>query len=143
MSFGVFVWLHPTRRFCISRVMFTFGRNNLMYWFFKVPQKTIPAVNGNFTCLQLYRCQDIVYCSKASGTYNSSTEFLKVRPSPASLCVCVFSSHSFRTSSSMDVPAGVIQEEGHTGFFSSTFQRCVPSHFFARRIQPFLYPRRP
>ena len=28
--------------------------------------------------------------------------------------VCVFSSHPFWTS--MDVPAGVTQEEGHTGF---------------------------
>ena len=34
------------------------------------------------------------------------------------LCVYVFfSSHSFWTSSSLDVPAGVTQEEGHTGFF--------------------------
>ena len=37
------------------------------------------------------------------------------------LRVCVFlswfSSHSFWTSSSLDVPAGVTQEEGHTGFF--------------------------
>ena len=33
-----------------------------------------------------------------------------------SVCVCVFSSHSFWTSSSLDVPAGVTQEEGHTGF---------------------------
>ena len=30
------------------------------------------------------------------------------------LVVCVFSSHSFWTSSSLDVPAGVTQEEGHT-----------------------------
>ena len=30
------------------------------------------------------------------------------------LCLCVFSSHSFWTSSSLDVPAGVTQEEGHT-----------------------------
>ena len=29
---------------------------------------------------------------------------------------CVFSSHLFWTSSSLDVPAGVTQEEGHTGF---------------------------
>ena len=33
------------------------------------------------------------------------------------VCVCVFSSHPFWTSSSLDVPAGVTQEEGHTGFF--------------------------
>ena len=30
--------------------------------------------------------------------------------------MCGFSSHSFWTSSSLDVPAGVTQEEGHTGF---------------------------
>ena len=33
------------------------------------------------------------------------------------LSVCVFSAHSFWTSSSLDVPAEVTQEEGHTGFF--------------------------
>ena len=31
-------------------------------------------------------------------------------------CVCVFSSHLFWTSSSLDVPAGVKHKEGHTGF---------------------------
>ena len=40
------------------------------------------------------------------------------------VCVCVFSSHSFWTSSSLDVPAGVTQEEGHTA--SNFFLRCVP-----------------
>ena len=30
--------------------------------------------------------------------------------------MCFFSSHSFWTSSSLDVPTGVTQEEGHTGF---------------------------
>ena len=30
--------------------------------------------------------------------------------------MCVFSSHSFWKSSLLDVPAGVTQEEGHTGF---------------------------
>ena len=44
-------------------------------------------------------------------------------------CVCVFSSHSFWTSSSLDVPAGVTQEEAQD--FSSTSLRCVPS-FFSR-----------
>ena len=37
------------------------------------------------------------------------------------VCVCVFSSHPFWTSSSLDVPAGVTQEEGHTFLL-----RCVP-----------------
>ena len=38
----------------------------------------------------------------------------------------------------MDVPAGVIQEEGHTGFLIhlSAVRAFV---FFARRIQPFLF----
>ena len=53
------------------------------------------------------------------------------------LCVCVFSSYSFWTSCSLDVPAGVIQEEGHTGFLIhlSAVRALI---FLARRIQPFL-----
>ena len=56
--------------------------------------------------------------------------------------LCVFSSHSFWTSSSIDVPAGVTQQdEGHTGFFihldvPSAVRRALI--FLARRIQPFL-----
>ena len=34
----------------------------------------------------------------------------------AACVLCVFTSHSFWTSNSLDVPAGVTQEEGHTGF---------------------------
>ena len=51
--------------------------------------------------------------------------------------VCVFSTHSFWTSSSLDVPAGVTQEEGHTGFLIhlSAVRALI---FLARRIQPFL-----
>ena len=51
-------------------------------------------------------------------------------------CVCVFSSHLFWTSSSLDVPAGVIQEEGHTGFLIHLLSAVHDSIFLARRIQP-------
>ena len=54
------------------------------------------------------------------------------------LCVCVFSSHSFWTSSSSDVPAGVTQEEGHTGFLIHLLSAVRALIFLARRIQPFL-----
>ena len=54
------------------------------------------------------------------------------------LCVCVFSSHSFWTSSSLDVPAGVTQEEGLTGFFFHLPSAVRALIFLARRIQPFL-----
>ena len=55
------------------------------------------------------------------------------------LCVCVFSSHPFWTSSSLDVPAGVTQEEGHTGFLIHLLPSAVRALIFvARRIQPFL-----
>ena len=54
-------------------------------------------------------------------------------------CVCgVFFSHSFWTSSSLDVPAGVTQEEGHTGFFIHLLSAMRTLIFLARRIQPFL-----
>ena len=52
--------------------------------------------------------------------------------------VCVFSSHSSWTSSSLDVPAGVTQEEGHTGFLIHLFSAVRALIFLARRIQPFL-----
>ena len=53
------------------------------------------------------------------------------------MCV-VFSSHSFWTSSSLDVPAGVTQEEAHTGFFIHLPSAVRALIFLARRIQPFL-----
>ena len=54
------------------------------------------------------------------------------------VCVCVFSSHSFWASSSLDVPARVTQEEGHTGFFIHLLSAVRALIFLARRIQPFL-----
>ena len=54
------------------------------------------------------------------------------------VCVCVFSSHPFWTSSSLDVPAGVTQEEGHTGFLIRLPSAVRALIFVARRIQPFL-----
>ena len=54
------------------------------------------------------------------------------------IIVCVFSSHSFWTSSSLDVPAGVTQEEGHTGFLIHLLSAVRALIFLARRIQPFL-----
>ena len=52
-------------------------------------------------------------------------------------CV-VFSSHPFWTSSSLDVPAGVTQEEGRTGFLIHLLSAVRALIFVARRIQPFL-----
>ena len=54
------------------------------------------------------------------------------------MCVflCVF--FPFWTSSSLDVPAGVTQEEGHTGFFIHLPSAVRTLIFLARRIQPFL-----
>ena len=52
------------------------------------------------------------------------------------VCVCVCSSHSFWTS--MDVPAGVTQEEGNTGFSIILLSAVLAFIFLARRIQPFL-----
>ena len=52
--------------------------------------------------------------------------------------MCVFSSHSFWTSSSLDVPAGVTPEEGHTGFLIHLLSAVRALIFLARRIQPFL-----
>ena len=69
----------------------------------------------------------------------SSTRLLINRPlGRRVLYVCVFSSHPFWTSSSLDVPAGVTQEEGHTGFLIHLPSAVCALIFVARRIQPFL-----
>ena len=49
--------------------------------------------------------------------------------------LCVFSSYSFWTSSSLDVPAGVTQEGSHTGFFIHLSSAVRALIFLARRIQ--------
>ena len=54
-----------------------------------------------------------------------------------SVVCCVFSSHSFWTSISL-LPAGVTQEEGHTGFLIHLLSAVRALISVARRIQPFL-----
>ena len=56
----------------------------------------------------------------------------------AACVLCVFSSHSFWTSNSLDVPAGVTQEEGHTGFLIHLLSAVRALFFLARKNQPFL-----
>ena len=50
------------------------------------------------------------------------------------VCVYVFSSHSYWTSSSLDVPAGVTQKEGHIGFSIHLPSVVRALIFLARRI---------
>ena len=59
-------------------------------------------------------------------------------PSIVELVFCVFSSDSFWTSSLLDVPADVTQEEGHAGFLIHLLSAVRALIFLARRIQPFL-----
>ena len=54
----------------------------------------------------------------------------------ALILVRVFSSHSFWTSSSLDVPAGVTQEEGHTGILIHL--SALRALMFLISIRPFL-----
>ena len=48
------------------------------------------------------------------------------------MCVCVVIPFI------LDVPAGVTQEEGHTGFLIHLLSAVLALIFLARRIQPFL-----
>ena len=53
--------------------------------------------------------------------------------------MCVFFlPNAFRTSSSLDLPAGVTQEEGHTGFLIHLLSAVRALIVLARRVQPFL-----
>ena len=76
--------------------------------------------------------------SRHGGTPPHRSQLLNKAPIIAVWCVCVFSSHSFWTSSSLDVPAGVTEEEGHTGFLIHLLSAVRALIFLARRIQQFL-----
>ena len=79
------------------------------------------------------------FYAQRSVTKNLSYSSIIEMQIQSSYCVCVaFSSHSFWTSSSLDVPAGVTQEEGHTGFVIHLLSAVRALIFLARRIQPFL-----
>ena len=74
----------------------------------------------------------IIHCDSSSPSSPLQRPF-------CTLCVCVFVCvvPFILDVRSVDVPAGVTKEEGHTGFL------CLPSAvlaliFLARRIQPFL-----
>ena len=55
------------------------------------------------------------------------------------MCVCFFFFPFILDVRLVDVPAGVTQEEGHTGFFLIRLPSAVLALIFlARRIQPFL-----
>ena len=86
---------------------------------------------------------DSVHCRESAGTGPVVLKIVPVSctvlPLHHHVCVCVFSSHSFWTSSSLDVPAGVTQEEGHTGFLIHLSSAVRALIFLARRIQPFLF----
>ena len=58
--------------------------------------------------------------------------------------MCVFSSYSVWTSSSLDVPAGATQEEGHAGFLIHLSSVVLAFIFIYREKDSTIpFPRRP
>ena len=85
----------------------------------------------------MYRFDHIFFAR--FGTFSLSVLYVFCALLWVSLCVrCVFSSHLFWTLSPLDVPAGITQEEGHTGFPIHLLSAVRALFFLARRIQPFL-----
>ena len=82
-----------------------------------------------FVCVSLLLSLELGRCSSDLSVQQTTYRIV---------CVCVFSSHPFWTSSSLDVPAGVTQEEDHTGFLIHLPSAVRALVFVARRIQPFL-----
>ena len=80
-----------------------------------------------------YCCGD----AKAAPVTRTALRTTGTVPTDSRQCVCVFFP-SILTSSSLDVPAGVTQEEGHTGFLIHLPSAVRALIFVARRIQPFL-----
>ena len=95
---------------------------------------SVPSLSGH-TIACRWRSLPRVRRHRASKPQGSSE---RVLPWQVTMCECVFSSHSFWTSSSLDVSAGVTQEEGHTGFLIHLLSAVRASIFLAKRIQPFL-----
>ena len=54
------------------------------------------------------------------------------------VCVCFFFSPAILDVRLVDVPAGVTQEESHTGFLTHLSSAVFALNFIARRIQPLL-----
>ena len=77
-----------------------------------------------------------LHITAQSGPVIQSFYASRIDPPSVCVCVCFFSSHSFWTSISLDVPAGVAQEEGQTGFFIHLLSAARALNFHARRIQP-------
>ena len=106
-----------------------------IYLLFKRPYAigSVPSLSGHAAIAYRWRSLPRVRRHRASSSQGSSSN---------ECCHFaghyVFSSHSFWTSSSLDVPAGVAQEEGHTGFLIHLFSAVRALIFLTRRIQPFL-----
>ena len=66
------------------------------------------------------------------------TLFSRPRAELATVCLRLFSSHLFWTSSSLDVPAGVTHEECYKGFLAHRPSAVHAFILLATRIQPFL-----
>ena len=81
---------------------------------------------------------DTVPSDVGTGTFYKVLLYENTNPTGNEMQCVVFSSHPFWTSSSLDVPAGVTQEEGHTGFLIHLPSVVRALIFVARRIQPFL-----
>ena len=83
---------------------------------------------------KLYQVRFLVLGTSNKNNYkNQNTRLLELEN-----VLHVFSSHPFWTSSSLDVPAGVTQEEGYTGFLIHLPSAVRALIFVARRNQPFL-----
>ena len=106
------------------------------FTYFKPPYAigSVPSLSSHAIAYR-WRSLPRVPRHRASKPQGSSE---RVLPWKVTMCVCVFSSHSFWTSSSLDVPAGVTQEEGHTGFLIHLLSAVRALIFLARTIQPFL-----
>ena len=109
-------------------------------YLFKPPYAigSVPSLSGHAIACR-WRSLPRVRRHRASKSQGNSKRVLPWQVTMDQLlCVCVFSSHPFWTSSSLDVPAGVTQEEGHTGFLIHLLSAMRALIFLARRIQPFL-----
>ena len=105
--------------------------------------KKAPQKEGGNSCVAFLLCDPGRCVHISTERYDSTFRLNGVTTNKIIIvllvvCVCFLSIHSGHTSSSLDVPAGVTQEEGHTGFLIHLLSAVRALIFLARRIQPFL-----
>ena len=116
------------------------GRQIRCWWMYQ-PGSHRRKVTHDFLSTFLLRCMPLFFSREGfsrsfpPSTVKSNLVYLRINRSPL-VCVCIVIPFILDVKL-VDVPAGVTQAEGHTGFLHLP-SAVLTLIFLARRVQPFL-----